>query len=131
MSRVLAIDPGEARLGLAISDPTRTIARPLRVLQHETRNRDAARIVAIATQEDADLIVIGIAYAEDGEIGHQARRAMRLKEALALAGAPTIETWDESGSTQAALALGPEDSLVDARAAAILLQEYLDAHRPA
>lgn len=130
MTRVLAIDPGDTRLGLAISDPTGTIARPLRVLQHESRSRDAERIVAIAAEQGADTIVIGVAYDGSGEIGHQARKALRLKEALALAGAPNVVTWDESGSTQTALALGPEDSLSDARAAAVLLQEYLDTHRP-
>jgi putative Holliday junction resolvase len=130
MTRVLAIDPGEARLGLAISDPSGTIARPLRVLQHESRRRDAEQIVAIAAEQGAETIVIGVAYDEQGEVGHQARKALRLKEALVLAGASNVAIWDESGSTQAALALGPEDSLSDARAAAVLLQEYLDAHAP-
>lgn len=127
MSRILAVDPGAARLGLAVSDPTGTVARPLRVLKHESRTRDAERIVAMARELGAEAIVVGVAYDESGREGPQARRSLRLVEAIRQAGAPVVETWDESGSTQSALELGPDDAMADARAAAIILQGYLDA----
>lgn len=126
MSRFLAVDPGEARLGLAVSDPTGAIARPLKVLRHESRARDAERIVAIAHEEGAEAIVVGVAYDDSGHEGPQARRALRLIEALRHAGAAAVEAWDESGSTQAALAIG-NDAMTDARAAAFILQGFLDA----
>lgn len=127
VSRILAVDPGEARLGLALSDPTRTVARPLEVLAHRSREGDAQAIVAIAEREGATTIVVGIAYDDRQELGPQARRGMRLAEALRQAGAPDVKTWDESGSTQAALATGEDDRQADARAAAFILQGFLDA----
>ena len=126
-SRVLSVDPGEARLGLAVSDPSRTIARPLKVLRHVSRTKDAQAIVEIARQEGAEAIVVGVAYDSRGEVGPQARRAQRLAAAIRAAGFPRVDTWDESGSTEAALALRGADEMLDARAAAVILQSYLDA----
>lgn len=131
MSRILAVDPGEARLGLALSDSTRTVARPLEVLQHRSRERDAQAIVAVAEREGAAIIVVGIAYDDRQELGPQARRGMRLADALRQAGATDVRTWDESGSTQAALAIGGDERQADARAAAFILQGYLDALKEA
>jgi putative Holliday junction resolvase len=129
MSRVLAVDPGEVRLGLAVSDPTRTIARPLRVMQHTSRLDDARRIVECAHQEQVETIVVGVAYNNEGLAGRSARRGQRLAEALRQAGFSLVETWDESGSTMAAEAIHQPDDLTDARAAAVILQSYLDAHK--
>jgi len=131
MPRILAVDPGEARLGLAVSDPTGTIARPLRILRHVSRAADAAEILARAQEESAEKIIVGLALDQDGNVGPQARRALRLVEALRASSVLPIETWDESGST---LAAGPSRHASqpdDARAASVILQDYLDAHRPA
>ncbi len=128
-TRVLSVDPGEARLGLAVSDPSRTIARPLSVLHHVSRGRDAQTIVEIAAHEGADTIVVGVAYDSLGEIGPQARRAQRLAAAIRQAGFARVETWDETGSTEEALQVRPADDMTDARAAAIILQGYLDASK--
>jgi putative Holliday junction resolvase len=130
MSRVLAIDPGEARLGMAISDPTGSIARPLRVIAHKTRQSDARKISEAATEHSATLIVVGVPLDQNGEVGPQARRALRLIEALRLETDVPIEPWDESGSTLAAISLTGRGPDLDARAAAVILQEYLDAERP-
>jgi len=126
-TRVLSVDPGESRLGLAVSDPSRTIARPLKVLHHVSRVSDAQRIVETAGFEGVDTIVVGVAYDSRGEIGPQARRAHRLVAAIRQAGFPRVETWDESGSTEEALQLHAGDEMTDARAAAVILQGYLDA----
>lgn len=126
MSRVLAVDPGEARIGLAISDPMRVVARPLRVLQHTSRADDARRVAQEAGDQDAKLIVVGVAYDQEGEIGPQARRNLRFVKALRGATDLPVETWDESNTTQRAVDLGGGEDLIDARAAAVLLQEYLD-----
>lgn len=120
----LAVDPGEVRIGLAISDPMCVIARPLKVIQHASRQKDAEAILAEAEAQDAGTIVVGIALDMEGKIGPQARRALRLIEALRSLSDLPVVTWDESGST---LAAGKHDALVDARAAAVILQEYLDA----
>jgi putative Holliday junction resolvase len=122
--RVLAVDPGEVRIGLAVSDPTGLIARPLKVLLHSSRGEDAAAIAAEAAAQEASAIVVGLALDMEGEVGPQARRALRLVEAIRSHTDIPIVTWDESGSSQAA---GKQDALSDARAAAHILQEYLDA----
>ncbi len=128
MGRVLSVDPGEVRIGLAISDPTRTIARPLKILAHRSRPLDAEAIMREAQALEADLILVGLPLDAEGRIGPQARRSMRLVEALRLAGTIEVLPWDESGSTLAARGLaGNEHAALDARAAAVLLQEYLDA----
>lgn len=121
---ILAVDPGEVRIGLAISDPTGTIARPLRVIKHISRPEDAAAIADVATAHAADLILVGLPLDDEGEIGHQARRSLRLVEELRNVTDLAVETWDESGSTQMA---GTKDDMIDARAAAYILQDFLDS----
>lgn len=131
MARILAVDPGEVRLGLAISDPTGSIARPLTVLRHVSRDRDVEAIVRTAVEQDAERIVVGLALDAEGRVGPQARRALRLVKALLARTPIPVGTWDESGSTQTAAAIGrPRNALLDARAAAVILQEYLDAQQP-
>jgi putative Holliday junction resolvase len=127
MSRVLAVDPGDARIGLAISDESHVVARPLMVLEHQSRTIDAEAIVQIAREQDASLIVVGVAYGIDGETGPQAQKGLRLADALRAAGAGSVELWDESGSTLRAQQISSSASELDARAAAVILQDFLDA----
>ena len=127
MSRILAVDPGDKRHGLAISDPTGLIARPLLVLEHTSRSADAREIILAAENHEAGMILVGIPYDSEGNPGPQARKALRLVEALCETTTIPILTWDESGSTQAALQIHKADQLLDARAAAVILQEYLNA----
>lgn len=136
--RILAVDPGEKRIGLAVSDPTGVVARALTTLQHVTRAEDASRIAAIARAEGAERILVGIALDAEGLVGPQARRAQRLAEAIRAETDLPVELWDESHTTldaQAAMAAsgrrprrGARRDRIDAVAAAILLQGYLDAH---
>lgn len=127
MSRVLAVDPGEARLGLAISDPLQVVARPLRVIKHRSRERDAQAVLEVAHEQEAGAILVGVPYDQDGRVGAQARKSLRLAERLREIGGIAVETWDESGSTQAARKKDREDPMLDARAAAVFLQDYLNA----
>ncbi len=127
LTRILAIDPGEVRIGLALSDPTGTIARPLEVLTHRSRLLDAEAIVEIAAREEAEAILVGVPFGDSAQPGPQARKNLRLAEALrALAPIP-VEIWDESETTRSARRPGRPDPSLDARAAAYLLQDYLDA----
>ena len=128
-SPVLSVDPGEVRIGLAISDPTRTIARPLEVMRHTARAADVLGILERVARQGAGAIVVGVAMNSEGEVGPQARRGLRLAEALRQQTSVPVETWDESGSTLAARRGGRDDPMLDARAAAVILQEYLNAHR--
>lgn len=127
MARILAVDPGEVRIGLAVSDPSGMIARPLKVIRYQSRARAAETILEEARTLDAVCIVVGVAYDFNGKAGPQARKALRLVECLRARTDLSIVTWDESGSSQLARHGLKRTSLLDARAAAFILQEYLNA----
>jgi len=135
--RILAIDPGEKRIGIALSDPTGTIASPFRVLEHVSRLVDAAQIAGIATENGAIKIIVGQALDSEGQAGPSARKAGRLAEAIQAQTQLPVELWDESCSTEQAqdvrIQMGVNRSRrrehLDDLAAAIILQSYLDAHR--
>ncbi len=138
-TRILAVDPGDRRLGLAISDPTGTLAAPLQVLPHKSRDADAAAIARIAKEQGAGRIVVGQALDSEGEPSYQGRKAARLAAALRACTDIPVELWDESGTTQAAragqLAIGTprrkRSGHLDDLAAVVLLQSYLEARRTA
>jgi putative Holliday junction resolvase len=138
--RILAVDPGEKRIGLALSDPTGTIANPLTVLNHVSRLIDAAQIAVLAGEHGARLILVGTTIDEDGQLTSQGRSASRLATAIRAQTPLPVELWDESGSTQAArqasIALGVSarkrhrqgHGHLDEFAATYILQTYLDSH---
>jgi putative pre-16S rRNA nuclease len=136
MGRILAVDPGEKRLGIALSDPTGTIASPLQVLRHVSRAVDAEAIARLAAEREAVRIIIGQALDDEGNSTPQARHAERLAEAIRQVTALPVELWDESGSTQAArsarIAMGvsrrKRSGHLDEIAATVILQSYLDEH---
>jgi putative Holliday junction resolvase len=124
--RVLAVDPGDSRIGIAISDPMACIARPLLVIEHISRKQNAQRILDLALEHQVSSILVGLPLDEDGKVGPQARKSLRLVAELRSITDLSILTWDESGSTKLAQSMGKNDDLLDARAAAVFLQEYLD-----
>ena len=134
--RILAVDPGEKKIGLAISDPVGIAARPLVTIEHTARMDDAARIVALAIEHDARLIVVGMALEADGQVGPAARHAERLVEALRELTSVPVVLYDESLSTHIAdEAMRANHRGQRARrmhiheaSAAAILQSYLDAH---
>ena len=77
---VLAVDWGRKRLGLAVSDSTWTLARPLAMINHISRREDAEKILEIAQENNVGLIIIGMTYDDDHAPTHNGRSAMRLIE---------------------------------------------------
>ena len=136
LMRILAVDHGEKRIGLAISDSTGTIANPLKVIEHVSRIIDAAQVADISTQNQVDLIVIGQSFDEEGKPNLAGRRAARFAEVLKTQTQIPIVMWDESFSTQSARAARIEMGVprkmraghLDELAATVILQSYLD-HR--
>jgi putative Holliday junction resolvase len=134
--RILAVDHGEKRIGLALSDPTGAIATPLRVIEHASRVVDAAQVAEVAAQSNVELIVIGQSLDEEGHPNPAGRRAARFAGALKLQTQIPIVMWDESLSTQDARAARIEMGVsrkkrhghLDELAAAVILQSYLDAN---
>ena len=134
--RILAVDPGEKRLGIAISDPTATIANPLTVVKHISRPLDAATIAQLALEQQAGKIIVGQALDEDNNPTPEGRKAARLAEAIQQQTDLPVELWDESGSTQSArqarqsmgVSRKKRSGHMDDLAATVILQSYLDAH---
>ncbi|HLF72846.1 MAG TPA: Holliday junction resolvase RuvX [Anaerolineales bacterium] len=136
--RILAVDHGEKNIGLAISDPTATIASPLKVLQHVSRVVDAAQVANLAAENEVALIVIGQSYDEEGNPTLAGRRAAKFAEALKGQTQIPVILWDESFSTQDARATRIEMNVsrkkraghMDELAAVMILKSYLDANKP-
>jgi putative Holliday junction resolvase len=131
--KILAVDPGEKRIGVAISDTTGTLARPYCVIAHHARAKDAQRIVAIAKEENVELIIVGWALDSDGGVGYRARKSQRLAKAIEGICDLPIQMWDESYTTQTAvesrIKLGvsrkKRQGQLDDLAASVLLQDFL------
>jgi putative Holliday junction resolvase len=136
--RILAVDHGEKHIGLAISDPTATIASPLKVIQHVSRLMDAAQVANLAAEHDAALVVVGQSFDEDGKPNLAGRRAAKFAEALKGQTPIPVILWDESFSTQDARAARIEMGVsrkkraghMDELAAVMILKSYLDANSP-
>jgi putative Holliday junction resolvase len=134
--RILAVDPGEKRIGIAISDPSGTIANPFSVIKHIARPIDAAVIARLALEQEAGLIVVGQALDDENMPTPQSKRAERLAEAIRSQSELPVVLWDESDSTQIArqarIQMGvsrrKRAGHMDDLAAAVILQSYLDAH---
>lgn len=133
--KTLAVDPGEQRLGIAISDDCGNFARALTIIQHVSRKMNAQRIIQIAQEEGAGTVVVGVPYDSDGKLGPKARASMKLIQVLQdLEPKLIIKGWDESFSTQRVaqmrlnlgLSTKRRQAPKDAEAAAFLLQDYLD-----
>ena len=133
--RILAVDPGDKRLGIAISDDGNTLARPLTVIQHVSRPENAKTIISLAEAHQAMMILVGQSLDEDGEPTYSGRKANRLAAELKSHKSFPILLWDESFSTHDAkshaLAIGKQKKdrkgHQDDIAAAFILQSYLDS----
>ncbi len=133
--RVLAVDHGEKRIGLAISDSTGALARPLKVIRHTNRETDVRLVRETAAEQGAELIVVGQSFDEEGQPNAAGRRAQRFADVLKTQSVVPVMLWDESMSTQDARTRRREAGVrkrarsapVDAEAAAIILQSYLES----
>jgi putative Holliday junction resolvase len=134
MPRILGLDVGERRIGLAISTPEGRLAVPLRILESGKEPADIDAIAEIARAEDATAIVVGYPLSLDGSVGQQARRVEAFARRLEHSTGLPVALWDERlTSVQAERSLtgsrrrGPVDDV----AAAIILQSYLDRQQSA
>jgi putative holliday junction resolvase len=126
--KVLALDFGAARTGVAVSDATGTIARPLGVIERATTPAGLARIGELVTQEEAERVVVGLPLTLRGDRGSQAEATESFVRSLRAAIHVPVETYDERFTTTLASKDGGE-APEDARAAAHLLESYLERMR--
>jgi putative Holliday junction resolvase len=120
--KVLALDYGSARTGVAVSDPTGTVARPLCVVEQAGTPAGLTRLRELVRDEKAERVVVGLPVTLRGTRGEQARETERFVESLRAAVDVPVETFDERFTTTLA-GPGPGE---DARAAAHLLSSYLE-----
>lgn len=126
--RVLALDYGAARTGVAVSDATGTLARPVGIVERAASEPGLDRVVALVVEHEAEVVVVGLPLTLRGEHGAQARETEAFVEALRARLRVPVETEDERFTTVLAQRTGgraPEDAL----AAAHLLQGWLERAR--
>ena len=124
--KVLALDYGSARTGVAISDPTGTLARPLGVVEKAATDAGLQRVVELIREEEAERVVVGLPLTLRGSRGTQARETERFVKALREAVDVPVETFDERFTTALASQSGGRSTPEDARAAAHLLSSWLE-----
>jgi len=135
MMRVLALDVGEQRIGVALSDPTQTLARSLLVLEREDEARVLECVAVLVREQGVERVVVGHPLSLKGDVSPQTARVQRFARALAQELEVPVELWDERYSTVNAEKILRERGMdgrerrrwVDATAAAVILQDYLDA----
>ena len=133
MSRILAVDWGERRVGLAVSDPSSTIASALETLEVRSETEAVKRVVAVALAANAASIVVGMPLLLSGEKGEAARHAERFTKRLAQASGLPVHTYDErltSAISERRLhergeKVGRGKGQLDAGAAVALLESWL------
>jgi putative Holliday junction resolvase len=116
--KVLALDFGSARTGVAVSDPTGTVARPVGVVPKATTDAGFESLLSVIRDEEPALVVVGMPLTLRGDRGEQAQETDAFVERLRAAIELPVETYDERFTS--VLAAGD-----DARAAAHLLSDYL------
>ena len=136
IGRLMGIDHGEKRIGIALSDPLRIISKPHSIIELPSAAKQAAAIRQIAQDEGVIKFVVGLATDAQGRVGVQAESAVRWARVLAETSTIPVVFWDESYSSMRAAELvrtnrkkkgGQQAAPLDDLAAASFLQEYLDA----
>ena len=135
--RVLALDVGDRRIGVAVSDPGRVLARSLEVIERDGTGRYLDRIMSLVEELNVGQVLVGHPLLLDGTVGHQARQAEEVASALQERIEPPVLLWDERLSTVSAERMliergerrAKRRQHIDAVAAAVILQSYLDAQQ--
>ena len=137
MARLMALDLGERRIGVALSDPGQSFARALQVIRRRAGHQDIARISALVREHSVEKIVVGHPLSLDGRAGEQALRIEAMAAELQGAVDVPVVLWDESYSTERARQVMIEAGRkrrerrerLDAVDAAVILQDYMDNER--
>lgn len=133
----MALDVGDRRIGVALSDPTATIASPLTTIHRVAERTDHERIAELVREYSVGRVVVGLPRTLRGELGPQARKVMRFADNLARVVEAPVVYWDERHTTVDAERIirsrkrgrGCKERL-DEVAAAVILQSYLDSLHP-
>ncbi len=132
--RVLALDVGDKRIGVAISDRTGMLVTPIETIHRKNMKVDVARVAKLAKEHEVALVVVGLPKNMDGTEGGQAKKARLFAKALVGDFGLSVDFEDERLSTFTAterlvergVNTGKNRDLVDMEAAVVILQAYLD-----
>jgi len=132
--RILALDVGDRRIGVALSDPSGTLASALTVIERSAKERDLRKIAALADEHQVAQVVVGLPRRMDGTVGEQAEKVQAFARGLQRFVSQPVVFWDERLTTAAAERMMIEAGMkrakrrarIDAAAAALILQGYLD-----
>ena len=124
--RILALDHGAARCGVAVSDPSGTLATPLAPVERPDTRKGLARLIALVAETGAERVVVGLPLSLSGGDSDQTRAARDFAERLAGRVQVPVDLYDERFTTAIAAGRGGEGA-EDSRAAAVLLEDYLAA----
>lgn len=135
--RIMALDVGEKRIGVALSDPLGLTAQPLEKIERTSNRAAVARILEIVAAYDVGEIVVGMPYNTRGELSATGQAIARFADLLARAAPAPVTRWDERHTTataeqvllQADVSRAKRRQVIDQLAAAVLLQDYMEAHR--
>ena len=135
--KLMAVDLGQVRTGLAVSDPTEQLASPVGTITEKNTDKLLEKVAAAAREQGVQQLVVGHPRNMDGSRGESARRAETFAASLEKAAALPVVLWDERMTTVSAIGyLNQTDTrgkkrkaVVDTVAATIILQDYLDSRR--
>jgi putative Holliday junction resolvase len=126
--RVIALDYGSARCGVAVSDPTGTLATPLEPILRPNTRKGFNRLLKAIREQDPATVVVGLPLSLSGQDSAQTREARAFAETLGRSLNLPVELYDERFTTALAQQR-PGDAAEDSRAAAVLLEDWLAARR--
>jgi putative Holliday junction resolvase len=135
--RLMGLDVGDRRIGVALSDPGKVIARSLQVIERRSLQADMEQLRSLVEENEVEKVIVGHPLHLDGQAGEQAERAQDYAAELAASLGVPVVLWDEAFSTerarQAMIEAGrtrkKRRERLDAVAAAVILQDYLDRQR--
>jgi putative Holliday junction resolvase len=135
--RLMGLDVGDKRIGIALSDEGALIASPRETLERSGNRKDIRYMLELARREEVSEIVVGMPFSLDGSIGVQAHKVERFVEALRAETELRVTTWDERLTTVSAerallegnVSRAKRKKTIDRVAAALILQGYLDSRR--
>lgn len=136
MARLMALDLGEKRIGVAVTDVEQTMAFPERVLTRHSAKADRQALASLVGELSVDRVVIGLPLSMEGDFGPNAQRAKSFGEYLGHVLTVPIEYQDERLTTVEAeerlrvggLSAGKRKTRIDAAAAAVILEDYMRGH---
>ena len=137
--KIMAVDYGDARTGLAVCDRTEFLASPVGVIEEKSFAKTAEKIVYASREYEAGMIVIGLPRNMDGSEGARAKKCRRLADTLRAVVTVPVELWDERRTTISAANILSENgtygkkrkAVLDAVAATVILENYLSYRRAA